>query len=244
MGRCNSSVRVVKKRDEMTAPDPVSQLLANHYRARFLQHGPTSAGVDWGERPDRHRLRIAKSLEHFRRTASGCDRLQSLLDVGSGYGATRKFMEEEKIDASYTGIDAVAEMVEVARASWPADNWVTCDFVTWRPGRLFDFVVCNGVLTQKLAVSDTVMTEYFEKFLKKMWSTCQKGITFNVMSSTANYFAPNLYYREPTEVLRWCQNSLSRSVVLDHGYGLYEFTVTVFRETDLDSPLTDNFGRE
>lgn len=210
--------------------DPVSRVLGEHYRETFERYGPTSSGVDWGNHSDRHMLRVARSLDQVRHRVVDSTQPLSLLDVGCGYGATRQFIEEAKIDVLYTGIDLVAEMIDFARASWPTDTWIQDDFMSWSPDVAFDFVVCNGVLTQKLAISDEAMSDFFERFVWRMWSACDVGITFNVMSSVANFYAPNLYYRKPDDVLNWCQAHLSRSLIIDHGYGLYEFTVTVLRE--------------
>ncbi|MDV7400003.1 hypothetical protein RZS08_51785, partial [Arthrospira platensis SPKY1] len=88
--------------------------------------------------------------------------------------------------------------------------------------RRYDFVVCNGVLTQKLHHSIAEMTAYAHRLLRAMFAHADVGIAFNVMSTHVNFMAPNLYYRSPVELLAWCLQELSPRVRLDHAYPLFE----------------------
>jgi len=54
------------------------------------------------------------------------------------------------------------------------------------------------------------------------------GISFNFLTSYCTYFNESLFYLDPSKVLKFCIENLSRFVILDHCYPLYEYTVTVF----------------
>lgn len=94
----------------------------------------------------------------------------------------------------------------------------------------FDYVVCNGILTQKLDSSIFEMDKYAKKIVKKMYELCEIGIAFNLMTTHVNYFASNLFYRNPIELLAWCMTEITPKVRLDHAYPLFEYTIYLYRE--------------
>ncbi len=55
------------------------------------------------------------------------------------------------------------------------------------------------------------------------------AIAFNFLSSYRTFTDPDLFYFDPAEMLDHCVKHLSRFVVLDHGYPLFECTTTVYR---------------
>lgn len=206
--------------------DETQRLMRDHYRRSFGQFGTTSQGVDWGASEENHLLRLSRLANVMGQPR---DKPVSVLDVGCGFGALRQMLDAQGRSVDFTGIDLVDEMVDAASERWPADRWVCADFLGWEPGRTFDFVIANGVLTQKLTVSHDEMDQYCTAIIRKMLSCADVAISFNVMTKHANYYADNLYYRDPGEMLDWCIKEFSPRVALDHSYGLYEFTVYVFR---------------
>jgi hypothetical protein len=121
----------------------------------------------------------------------------------------------------------VEELVEAARRRHPGTEFLCGDVLDLPPDRRWDYVVCNGILTQKLESTLPEMDAFAHDLLKRMYQLCAQGIAFNVMSSKANYFAPNLYYRDPSELMAFCFQNLGRCLRLDHSYPLYEYTIYV-----------------
>lgn len=204
----------------------VTQQLHDHYRATFLAHGPTSQGVDWGPREDAARLRQDLMLA----VADGCQPEGTLLDVGCGYGALADRIDELGLDLDYTGIDVVGEMVAEGRRRHPRRHFVHGDFLTAEGLGGFDYVVCNGILTQKLAATTLEMNDHARRLIAALFAACRRGIAFNVMTTHVNYQADNLYYRNPAELLAWCMSELTPRVRLDHAYPLWEYTLYLHRD--------------
>ena len=215
----------------------VTQQLHDHYRSTFLTHGATSSGVDWGPKEDAARLRQDKMLALADESLSGA----TLLDVGCGYGALAERIGQRKMDLGYTGIDIVGEMVEAGRKRNPTSRFIHGDFLSYSPEILgtFDYVVCNGILTQKLQATTLEMNAHAHELISAMFATCRRGCAFNVMTSYVNYQVSNLYYRNPAELLAWCMSQLTPKVRLDHAYPLYEYTVYLYRDSFL-SGLRDS----
>ena len=73
------------------------------------------------------------------------------------------------------------------------------------------------------------MDDYAKLIIGKMFKLCKKGIAFNMMSTAVNFFAPNLYYKYPAEIFTYCLSEITKKIKIDHSYGLYEFTVYLYK---------------
>ena len=206
-----------------------SKVLKEHYERTFAEHGASAQGIDWGQNEENVILRYQKMLAVLRNSKAGSP---FLLDVGCGFGGLLRYANEQGVKLSYSGIDVADNMITYAREIFPAAEFFCGDVLRTDVGRTFDYVVCNGILTQKLDIPALEMDEYANKLIKRMYDLCHKGIAFNVMSTKVNYFANNLYYRNPAELLAWCLSEISRHVKLDHSYRLYEYTMYLYREPE------------
>ena len=50
------------------------------------------------------------------------------------------------------------------------------------------------------------------------------------MTTHVNFTAPNLFYKNPLEMLAFCTTELSRKFKIDHAYPHYDYTMYVYRE--------------
>jgi SAM-dependent methyltransferase len=206
--------------------DPISKALGEHYAEKFSAHGATSEGVDWGPDETRAQLRYEKMLAVA--DFSNAQR-SSWLDVGCGYGGLLQYAAGKGLELDYTGIDVAANMIEWARANMPNSNFIHGDILDQRFDREFDYVVCNGILTQKLAASGQEMDQFAAQLIRRLFSLCKVGVAFNVMTTKVNYFVNNLYYRNPAELMSWCLDEITPHLRLDHSYPLYEYTLYLYR---------------
>lgn len=209
-----------------TKMDRISESLREHYKKTFQKHGATVKGVDWGESEANLHLRYDKMLAVIEK---GSAEKPSVLDVGCGYGGLLDYMIKKGINLQYTGIDVEENMVIWAQNAHPEATFIRGDILEVRIDKQFDYVVCNGILTQKLDVQGLVMDEYAGKLIRTMFALCSKGLAFNVMTTKVNFFSNNLYYRNPAELLSWCLTEITTHIKLDHAYHLYEYTVYLYR---------------
>jgi trans-aconitate methyltransferase len=77
---------------------------------------------------------------------------RSIVDVGCGTGRISAALASAGF--AVTGIDASAEMIEVARARAAAVDFEVADLFSWRPPAPVDGVVCRGVLNDFTQDSD------------------------------------------------------------------------------------------
>src|ERR1700693_5630281 len=206
--------------------DPISEALRQHYSAKFSAHGPSSEGVDWGPDESKMLLRYAKMLNVL---GSGTLSKPSLLDVGCGYGGLLIHALANRIALDYAGIDVAENMIEWAAAHLPSGRFVHGSILSHCFDTDFDYVVCSGILTQKLEALRSDMDQFAAQLIRTIFPACKYGIAFNVMTTEANYFAKNLYYRNPAELLSWCLSEITPHIRVDHAYPLYEYTLYLYR---------------
>lgn len=207
----------------------VTQKLHEHYSKTFELNGANSRGVDWGDDEQKLLVRYKKMSALFLENTIKND--FSLLDVGCGFGGLLEYLLSHGVELDYIGVDIVEGMVEYAKLKQPSAKFICADILDFDLTRKFDFVICNGILTQKLDVPGLQMDRFAQKLIKKMFDLCEKGIAFNVMSTKVNFFSNNLYYRNPAELLSWCMSEITPYVKLDHSYPLYEYTLYLYRDS-------------
>ncbi|MEX5721407.1 class I SAM-dependent methyltransferase [Geodermatophilus maliterrae] len=200
--------------------------LRDHYAETFRRHGPSPLGVDWRGLPDLE-LRYRKMLEVI---PAGRRHRPTVLDVGCGFGGLYAYALDQGLDLRYTGIDVVPEMITHARATLPSGEFRCEDVFELPPGSRYDYVVCNGILTQKLTTSTRDMDRHAQRLIRRLHELSTVGAVFNVMTSKVDYTKDNLYHRHPAELLAWCMAEVTDRVRVDHAYPLYEYSVYLYRE--------------
>ncbi len=205
----------------------ISQELGRHYSKKFDLYGPNSEGVDWGADQSRVFLRYEKMLNVVNSSAGAAS---SLLDVGCGYGGLMTFAEGKEIELEYTGIDVADNMIRWAIENLQTGTFVHGDVMSYPFERRFDYVVCNGILTQKLDTPGLEMDKFAGELIRRIFSLADKGVAFNVMTTKVNHFSNNLYYRNPAELFAWCLTEITPHIRIDHSYPLYEYTVYLYRQ--------------
>lgn len=204
----------------------ISNNLKLHYEECFKKFGATSEGIDWGNDINKLFIRYDKMLELFINDKSV---EKSLLDVGCGYAGFYEYINNNQININYSGIDIVQEMIQHAKNKNPTiKELIHDDFLDFNFNKTYDYIICNGILTQKLETSNMDMDIYANKLIKKMYQLSNKGIAFNIMTTKVNFFSNNLYYRNPSELMAYCMSEITNKIKIDHTY-LYEYTIYLYK---------------
>lgn len=220
----------------MNTTKDLSIVFKEHYAQTFSQYGETSRGVDWGDKDADHIMR----LDHMLAVARADQKNFTLLDVGSGFGSLLDRAQALHFPVRYTGIDLVEDMVASGRRRHPEATWIRGDVLTHKFDTRYDYVVNNGVFTQKLDASIPEMQTFTKRMIKRMFALCRQGIAFNLMTTHVNFMVSNLYYTSPIEVLAWCMSEVSSNVRVDHAYPLYEYTVYLYRHQNNEGGSTND----
>jgi SAM-dependent methyltransferase len=211
---------------------PHYRKIVDHYEACLERHGDTHLGVDWPNAKDadtRHRV----MLDLIRDRDRDHDPVWSatLLDFGCGTSHLYDFILREAIEGiDYAGLDLSPRFVEVARRKHPRNRYWCTDLLA-NGAKLpdFDYVVMNGVFTEKLDLSFDEMFAYMRALVGRVWEHTTAGMAFNVMSKHVDWEREDLFHLPFDELAGWLVSSIGRNFAIRADYGLHEYTTYVYR---------------
>lgn len=207
---------------------PRYQTIVAHYEACLERHGDTHLGVDWPNAEDadlRHSVMLGVLRDRLP------DETATLLDFGCGTSHLYDFILREGITGiEYAGLDLSPRFVEVSRRKHPDNRYWCLDLLESDADvPEFDYVVMNGVFTEKLDLSYEEMFAYMSALIERVWKHTGIGMAFNVMSKHVDWERDDLFHLPFDELGRWLVSSISRNFVIRADYGLYEYTTYVYR---------------
>lgn len=193
------------------------------YRQLLIENGPVAKGVGWlDEEEQNRRFQVIFDMPLLT--------IDSLLDVGCGYGAMVDFLKKQRgsfeAGVKYTGLDVLPEMIDIAHArhgytfrglgvSGGERAFMEIDVREYAEvviPQAFDLVVASGTLAYYS------MAEKME-ILDAMWKLTRKSMVFNIKAHDA-------YIGDLSMILPRFGSDKWR---IRHDYGLGEMTVTVNR---------------
>jgi len=194
------------------------------YESCLTENGVTAQGVGWKDLDSQLiRFRQFDNMVHL-------ERIDSVLDFGCGTGDYLTYLRESGYIGRYCGFDVSGKMIETARLRHAGA--VRSTFID--DGSALECataVIGSGIFNVKGASSSGTWRRYIEDTLDRMWELSTDAMAFNILSlvSDPERRSDNLYYADPAEVLRYCIHTFSPHCYLSHRYGLFDFTVSIFR---------------
>ena len=202
--------------------DSILSAVERYYSAKFAEHGASARGVDWNS--EESQVLRFEQLTHLFAGEIG---EFSVNDLGCGYGALARFLQDRSVRCRYTGYELSEAMLENCRASFgPRTN---IEFSSgWSMG-LADYSLASGIFNVRFGFSDDEWGRYVDEMLDELARASRRGFAFNMLSSHSDTDRrrPDLYYADPTAVLDMCKTRYSKYVSVLHDYPLWEFTTIV-----------------
>jgi SAM-dependent methyltransferase len=202
--------------------------IVTHYEQCLALHGDTHRGVDWPNQADALK-RYEVMLGVIR---PGEDRPVSLLDFGCGTAHLLDYLiASARTNIDYLGLDLSAKFVAVARTKHPGRNFLCSDvLLDESPLPEVDYIVMNGVFTEKRRLSFEEMFDYMRKLVHRVFPAARRGIAFNVMSKHVDWERDDLFHVPYDVLAAFLKTEISRHFVFRADYGLYEYTTYLYRE--------------
>lgn len=207
--------------------DKISLDLRKHYEKIFKKFGANAKGVDWKNK-SQAQLRYRVMLNVIKEEDLKSTKEISVLDVGCGYGAQYLFAKKIGINLAYTGIDIVPDMIKYSQRKIKDATFICDDIFKYNSKHPFDYVICNGILTQKLKASKGQMWNFAQKLIARMFELATKGIVFNTMTTEVDFKRVGNFYVDPAKMLTEALKH-TRRVKIDHSYPLYEYSVYMYK---------------
>jgi SAM-dependent methyltransferase len=201
--------------------------IVEHYESCLARHGDSHLGVDWPKGADAEtRYRVMLELVPARRP-----RTVKLLDFGCGASHLYEHILSSGFTGiEYSGLDLSPKFVELSRKKFPNNPYVCADILEDPDAvPVSDYIVMNGVFTEKRSLTFDEMLTYFERTLSAAFAKTQRGIAFNVMSKHVDWEREDLFHLPFDTMARILIRALTRNFVIRNDYGLYEYTTYVYR---------------
>ena len=93
----------------------------------------------------------------------------------------------------------------------------------------FDYIIINGVFTEKRELSQDEMMDFVKKTLIALWDKCEKGMSFNFMSKQVDWERDDLFHVSLDEIAWFMKDNLSRNFIIRNDYKLFEYTIYVYK---------------
>jgi hypothetical protein len=202
------------------------QIIA-HYESCLERHGDTHLGVDWPNEKEAA-IRYQVMLEIMGKDNMG---RVSLLDFGCGASHLYEYILQRKLHhVEYSGLDMSEKFVRLSQGKFPQIRYYCLD-VLEDPGSLpdFDYIVMNGVFTEKCTLSFNEMFFYFKRLLCSLFVKAKRGVAFNVMSSHVDWEREDLFHLPLDTLAAFLTKELSRDFVIRNDYRLYEYTAYLYK---------------
>jgi SAM-dependent methyltransferase len=201
--------------------------IVSHYEACLEQYGDTHLGVDWPRKEDvikRYRI----MLEVVRENEGNI----SVLDFGCGAAHLYDYIIEQEIEKiNYSGLDISEKFITLCKKKHPDVAFYCADILSNEAAvPQSDYIILNGVFTEKRSIGYKEMLVYLQKMLKMIFPLARKGVAFNVMSKQVDWEREELFHLPLDEMADFVTQHLTRHLVVRNDYGLFEYTVYLYHE--------------
>lgn len=210
--------------------DSITVKTKKHYEEITMKYGDSPKSCDW-ERKDAQIFRWNKLLDisGLRNYDMKGNSKIDICDFGCGIGDFYGYLENQKINIDYTGIDIAENMIELAKKKYPKGTFYAKDILHESVNGKFDFIFMNGIFNIKLEENDVLNRENMYAILKNVFQYAEVGMAFNFISEYVNWKDDEMVYFNPMKVLEWCIENLSRKVKIEHHYEKCDVCVYVLK---------------
>jgi len=208
-------------------PEELLRRVSAYYSAKVRDFGATPRGADWKDQQSQD-----TRFEQLAKVTRGA-RTGSLAELGCGWGAFVDWARARKFDLTYTGYDISDDMLAAAHARF-SDVPRVAFRAGPRPMEAADFVIASGIFNVRFDISDAAWLAYVDQTVDEMAASARKGFAFNCLTgfSDPEHKEARLFYPYPGEIFDRSLRRHGRHGALLQDYGLYEFTILIWRNLD------------
>lgn len=206
------------------------QIIVGQCEAYLTEHGDSHKGVGW-PRYDDAQVRYRVMLDGLL-AATTPGKPVRLLDFGCGPAYFYEFLQRQDIPfIEYYGLDISDKYLAIARNKYPERTFYCLD-VLQNPAELpvFDYIIMNGIFTQKCTLSFEQMWAYCQTLLRTLWPKVSCGLAFNAATKQVDWEREDLFHLPLDIVASFLKQDLTRHFTMRHDYGLYEYTTYLYKE--------------
>jgi len=203
--------------------------IVKHYEDCLEEHGDTHLGVDWPKLDDVDK-RYKVMLEVMAPPPNNNDTF-TLLDFGCGAAHLLDYIQKHHLKhINYSGLDVSEKFVALSKSKFPGIDFYALDILQKEQDYpSFDYIVMNGVFTEKRELTFDEMWNYFCELLTNVFAHAKTGLAFNVMSKAVDWEREDLFHLSLDRLADFLTKKLSRNFIIRNDYGLYEYTTYLYK---------------
>jgi len=207
-----------------------------HYEECYAEYGDTPKGVDW-TKEEQVDLRYQTMLEiaNFREKNFELSETRSFLDFGCGLSHLYEYIAKNNLKyVDYYGLELSEKFYNESKKKFPENEYIIGDILKDSKllKRKYDYIVMNGVFTEKRDMPYHEMFQYFSKMIEAIYPICERGVAFNVMSKQVDWELKHLFHVPLDQMANFLTKNITRDFVIRNDYGLYEYTVYLYKFRD------------
>ena len=199
--------------------------IVQHYENCFNKYGDSHLGVDWPNKED-----AIKRYDIMMGLLTKSNKKISILDFGCGLAHFYEYiLDANREDINYSGLDLSKNMIDASKKKFQNIPFYTIDILKDDDIPTFDYVIMNGVFTEKLELEHDEMFNYLKQLLKVLYKKVKIGLAFNVMSINVDWEREDLFHLSLDKLTAFISKELSRNFIIRNDYGLYEYTTYIYK---------------
>ena len=201
--------------------------IIKHYEECLLKYGDTHKGVDWPNADDA----IKRYQVMFELIREDSDKPLTILDFGCGASHFYEYLLPlNRNNLSYVGLEISEDFYNLSKSKFKKNTYIFGDILK-NPEIIpfIDYVIFNGVFTEKRDLTFDEMEDYFHEVLNIVFKKVNNGISFNLMSKSVDWERDDLFHYPLDRLSNFLCKSISRNFVIRNDYGLYEYTTYVYK---------------
>jgi len=208
--------------------------IVKHYEKCFDQYGDSAKGVDW-TKEEQVDVRYKTMLEVINYREKSFEKINrvSVLDYGCGLSHLYEYMLKENIGfVDYTGLEISEKFYNESKKKYPQNKYILGDILveTSVLQSKYDYILMNGVFTEKRDLTYDEMFKYFETMISNVYAYCNKGLAFNVMSKQVDWELDYLFHVPMDDMANFLTKKITRDFIIRNDYGLYEYTIYLYKQ--------------
>lgn len=204
----------------------IIQNTLEYYNTKLLNFGNNYKGMNWSSKKSQY-------LRFQELTKIGPIKNKSIHDVGCGNGELLNYLIKNKIIFSkYLGSDISYKMINIANDNFNHFKNVKFKYLnllTISNQIKYDYVLASGIFNIKNNFSNKEWLKYVFEMIIKMFNFSKIGLGFNMLTFDVDYKEKKLFYMTLDKLVSFIRLNLSKKIVINHSYNLWEFTVYIYK---------------
>jgi SAM-dependent methyltransferase len=210
-----------------------NEKLIELYNEEFEKHGDSSASLFDPKNRSHERFNAVKRMMH-RVLGDSVHNQVSILDYGCGLGHLENYLEHNfSVPFLYYGADINKNFITFKNQTSKKNYFeLSQDFLSVNSD--YDFIIAINVFNIITFSTVEIHQNYVQECMKYLFSKSNIGCYFSFLSPNVDFKQNNAFHPNISDMLNFCQQSLSRRIVLDHAFLPFEFGIFVYKNFELD----------